>query len=91
MSCHDLLSPDPPLHHVPCSPKVGCIAASWGGKGALEVGTSKSIAPLFITEVTLDQILGKWYHFIKPIQCIKNLLTAKQLLNVLFYCYYLPY
>jgi hypothetical protein len=42
-----------------------------------EVGPSKRIVRLFTTEVTLDQTLGNWYHFIKPIHHIKNLLTVK--------------
>jgi hypothetical protein len=45
--------------------------------GALEVGTSERFVRLFTIEVTLDQALGKWYHFIKPIRRIKNLLTVK--------------
>jgi hypothetical protein len=45
--------------------------------GALEVGPSERIFRLFTVEVTLDQTLGNWYHFIKPINRIKNLLTVK--------------
>jgi hypothetical protein len=46
------------------------------------VGPSERVVRLFTIEVTLDQTLGNWYHFIKPIHRIKNLLTAKKLLNV---------
>jgi hypothetical protein len=55
----------------------------WGalrGKGrqeALEVGPSDRDVRFFTIEVTLDQTLGNWYHFIKPIHRIKNLLTVK--------------
>jgi hypothetical protein len=49
------------------------------------VGRSECVVHLFTTEVTSDQALGNWYHFIKPIHCIKNLLTVKWLLNVVFY------
>jgi hypothetical protein len=54
-------------------PKVGCTAP-WG---VLEVSLFERIVHLFIVEVTLDQTLGNWYHFIKPIHHIKNLLTVK--------------
>jgi hypothetical protein len=67
-------------------PKVGCTAP-WGAvglpkgalrdRGALEVGPSEPVVRLFTTEVTLDQTMGNWYHFIKPIHRIKNLLTVK--------------
>jgi hypothetical protein len=47
-------------------PKVGCTAP-WGAvvlpKGALEVGPSERVVYLFTIEVTLDQTLGNWYHF----------------------------
>jgi hypothetical protein len=39
----------------------------------------------FSIEVTLDQILRKWHHFIKPFRRIKNLLTVKPLLNAVYY------
>jgi hypothetical protein len=38
--------------------------------------------------VTLDHKLGNWYHFIKPIHRITNLVTK---CGILFYCYYLPW
>jgi hypothetical protein len=69
-------------------PKVGCttpLGAVGLPRGVLKVGPSKHNVRLFMTEVTLDQILGKWYHLIKPTYCIKNFLTVKQLLNVLSY------
>jgi hypothetical protein len=47
------------------------------GKGALEVGPSERVVRLFTTEVILGRTLGNWYHFIKPIHRIKNLLTVK--------------
>jgi hypothetical protein len=50
-------------------------------RGALEVGPSECVVRLFTIEVTLDQTLGNWYQFIKPIHRIKNLLTLKYLLN----------
>jgi hypothetical protein len=39
--------------------------------GALEVGPSELTVRLFTIEVTVDQTLGNWYHFIKPIHRIK--------------------
>jgi hypothetical protein len=69
--------------------KVGCTTP-WGlvglprgalsGKrvaGGLEVGPSVHIVHLLTIEVTSDETVGNWYHFIKPIHCIKNLLTVK--------------
>jgi hypothetical protein len=53
--------------------RVGCTAP-WG---ALEVGSSEHIVHLFTVEMTLDQTLGNWYHFIKPIHHMKNLPTVK--------------
>jgi hypothetical protein len=41
-------------------------------QGALEVDTSERVVRLFTIEVALDQISGKWYHFMKPINRIKN-------------------
>lgn len=58
--------------------KVGCTAP-WG---ALEVSPSECAVCLFMLEVTLDQKLGNWYHFIKPIHHIKNLLTVSLLLGI---------
>jgi hypothetical protein len=49
------------------------------------VGTSERVVRLCTIEVTLDYTVGNWYHFIKPIHRIKNLLTVKQLLNVVSY------
>jgi hypothetical protein len=46
-------------------------------RGALEVDPTERVVRLFTIEVTLDLTLGNWYHFIKPIHCIKNLLTVK--------------
>jgi hypothetical protein len=50
----------------PLVPKVGCTVP-WGAvglpRGALEVGPSERVV--------------RWYHFIKPIHRIKNLLTVK--------------
>jgi hypothetical protein len=71
--------------------KVGCTALweagglpgrALRGKGALKVGPSKLVVGLFKTYVTLHQTLGNWFHFIEPIDVIKNLLTVKQLLNI---------
>jgi hypothetical protein len=39
------------------------------------MGHSERIFHLFPIEVTLDQTMINWYHFIKPIHRIKNLLT----------------
>jgi hypothetical protein len=55
-----------------------------GGQGTLGVDPSERVVRLFTTEVTLNQTLGNWYYFIKPIHCIKNLLTV-ELLNVVSY------
>jgi hypothetical protein len=78
---------------VVCSSKtvvsqVGCSAHWWAvglPRRELDAGPSESVVRLFTTEVTLDYTLGNWYHFIKAIQHIKNLLTLKQLLNVVSY------
>jgi hypothetical protein len=48
-----------------------------GLQEALEVGPSESYILLFAVEVTLDETLGNWYHLIKPLNHIKNLLTVK--------------
>jgi hypothetical protein len=74
-------------------PKVGCTAL-WGAmglpkgalkgkgrQGVLEVGPSNRIVRLFMIEVTLDQTLGNWYHFIKPIRRVNYLLIV----NLLWY------
>jgi hypothetical protein len=70
-------------------PKVGSTApwGRWdylqgtkkqgGRQGAPEVGPSERVVRLFTIEVTLDQTLGNWHHFITPIQHIINLLTVK--------------
>jgi hypothetical protein len=44
-------------------------------------------APLstLFSEVTVDQKLGNWYHFVKPTHHIKHLLTVTQLQNVSSY------
>jgi hypothetical protein len=58
------------------------------GKGrqeTLEMGSSERIIRLLSPEVSLDQIMGNWYHFFKPIHRIKNLLTVKEMLNVVPY------
>jgi hypothetical protein len=51
----------------------------------LDMGPSKQVICLFMMEVTLDQTLGNWYHFIKPTNRIKDLQTMKQLLNAVSY------
>jgi hypothetical protein len=48
-----------------------------GRKGVLTMGPSERVFRLFMTEVTLDRTLENWYHFIKPMHRIKNLLTVK--------------
>jgi hypothetical protein len=53
--------------------KAGCTIP-WRQWNYLEVGPTKLIVYLFVIEVALDQTLGNWYHFFKPIQHIKNLL-----------------
>lgn len=54
-------------------------------KGALEVDPSDRFVRLFTIEVPIDQMLGRWYYFIKPIHRINNLLTAKWLLHMVSY------
>jgi hypothetical protein len=49
------------------------------------MGPSERVLRLFTIEVTLDRTLGNWYHFIKPIDRFKNLLTIKCLPNVVSY------
>jgi hypothetical protein len=51
------------------------------GQGALKAGPSERGVLLFTIEVTLNQTLGNWYHFMKPIHRIKHLLTVKWLLK----------
>jgi hypothetical protein len=58
-----------------------------GRQGALAVDPSERFVRLFTIEVTLDQTLGNWYHFIEPIHRIKNSLTVKKLRNVA--CYFI--
>jgi hypothetical protein len=53
--------------------------------GVLEMGPLEHTVCLFTSEVALDQTLGNLYHFIKSNHHIKNLLTVKQLLNVVSY------
>jgi hypothetical protein len=74
------------VYSKPVVPEVG-FTAPWGGgggavrgkrwQGALEVSPLEHIVCLFTVEVTSDQTLGNWYCFIKPIHCIKNLLTVR--------------
>jgi hypothetical protein len=45
--------------------------------GGLEIGLSERVLRLLTIELTLDQTLGNWYHFIKPIRRIQNLLSVK--------------
>jgi hypothetical protein len=52
-----------------------------GRQGVLEVGNSNRIVRLFVVAMTLDQILGNWYRFIKPAHRIKNLVIV----NLLWY------
>jgi hypothetical protein len=49
------------------------------------MGPIECIIRLFMIEMTLDQTLGNWYHFIKLVHGIKNLLTVKYLLNAVSY------
>jgi hypothetical protein len=80
-----------PKEYISVVPKLGCTAP-WGAmglpkaalkgkgrRGVLEVGTSNRIIRLFVIEVALDQILGNWYHFIKPTHRINNLLIVNLL------------
>jgi hypothetical protein len=46
-------------------------------KGPLKKGPSERVLRLFTIEVNTDQTLGNWYHFMKPVRRIKNLLTVK--------------
>jgi hypothetical protein len=55
-----------------------------GAAGGSGVAPSEHVL-LFTTEVTLDQTLGNWYQFIKPIHRIKNLLIL-QVKAKLFLC-----
>jgi hypothetical protein len=50
-----------------------------GQQGALKVlkVDSERVVLLFAIAVTLDQTLGSWYHFTKPIHRFKSVLTAK--------------
>jgi hypothetical protein len=66
---------------------VGLSREALRGKEALEVGPlpPERVVRFFTTQVTLDQTLGNWYHFIKPIHRIKNLLAVNQLLNAVSY------
>jgi hypothetical protein len=68
-----------------CGGGGGITHGAQRGKGALEMGLSDRVVGLFTIEVTSHQTLGNWYHFIKPIHRIKNLLTVKYLLNAMSY------
>jgi hypothetical protein len=57
------------------------VRIPWGAGG----GHSERVVRLFTTEVTSDQILGNWYHFIKPNNSIKNLLRVNYLRNTVPY------
>jgi hypothetical protein len=48
-----------------------------GAAGGAGGGPFECVVRLFLIEGSLDQTLGNWYHFIKPIHRIKNLLTVK--------------
>jgi hypothetical protein len=61
---------------------VGLHRRKLNRPGGSRVDSSERFVLLFTIEVTLDQILGNWYHFIKPTHRIKNFLTVKLLLNV---------
>jgi hypothetical protein len=56
----------------------GALGGKCRAEGA-RLGPSERTVRLFSIEVTLDQTLGNWYHLMKPIHCIKNLLTVKEL------------
>jgi hypothetical protein len=56
---------------------MGGVLRDKGWQGALKVGPSGRTVLLFTIEVTADETLGNWYHYIKPIHRIKNLLTLK--------------
>jgi hypothetical protein len=58
---------------------IGGGGGALRGKGTVTVGPFVGVVRLFATEVTLHQTVANWYHFIKPIHRIKNLLTVKQL------------
>jgi hypothetical protein len=67
---------------VGCTPSLGVVGLPGGGaereeggRGALEVGLFERDVRVF--EIQVKQTLGDWYHFIKPIHRIKNLLTVK--------------
>jgi hypothetical protein len=60
---------------------VGGEEEALRGKG-VAVGSFQLALQLFTIEVTLDKTVENWYQFMKPIHCIKNLLTVKKLLNV---------
>jgi hypothetical protein len=70
------------IHHHPTSrrDRTGGCTAPWGAvglhSGALQVGPQERVVRLFTIEVTLERTLWNWYHFIKPIHRIKNLLTV---------------
>jgi hypothetical protein len=57
--------------------RQGETGGQQGWQGAKEVGPSERVVRLFMTQVTLNQTLENWYHFIRPIRHIKNLLTVK--------------
>jgi hypothetical protein len=70
--------------HIVCLRQwsLKCLAVPLGAvespRGeALEVVPSGGVFLLFTIEAISRQTLGNWYHFIKPIHRIKNLLTVK--------------
>jgi hypothetical protein len=62
-------------------PQIGWTVP-WGSEGyeangAPVVGPSERVVRLFTFDASLDQTLGNWYLFIKPIHRIKNSLRVK--------------
>jgi hypothetical protein len=69
-------------HWFPKSAVVPAGEAVGLSQGALTFNGAPEVVPLsylrvYAIQVTSDETLGQWYHLIKPIYAIKNLLTLK--------------
>jgi hypothetical protein len=66
---------------IPVVPKVGYTAPKGTAsllRGALQIpNPPENVVHLITIEVASVQTLGHWYHFMKNIRCIKNVLTVK--------------
>jgi hypothetical protein len=48
------------------------VSVEFPGVAALEMGPFDLVVRIFASEVTSDQTLGNWYHFMKHIRGVKK-------------------